>query len=80
MHFQLNGNTYQNDGTQEFIDRKIRPDGFSTFLRDQQVSVPTDTPAVDKAWILSRVMGGSVPVERYNQLLPEVVRALHIEA
>jgi hypothetical protein len=33
MHFQMGGNTYNNPRTQDFIARKIRADGFSTFRR-----------------------------------------------
>jgi hypothetical protein len=51
MHFQLaslaNGgdiNTYGNPAVDDFIKRKIRPDGFSTYRRSG--SAPPPTPAV----------------------------------
>lgn len=31
MHWQMGYNTYQNPSTQDFINRKIGPDGFSTY-------------------------------------------------
>jgi hypothetical protein len=34
MHWQMGYNTYRNSHTQDFIDRKIRPDGFSFFRKD----------------------------------------------
>lgn len=33
MHFQMGGNTWNNPRTQDFINRKIRADGFSTYRR-----------------------------------------------
>lgn len=33
MHFQMGYDTYNNPRTADFIARKIRPDGFSTFMR-----------------------------------------------
>jgi hypothetical protein len=41
MHWQMGYDTYKNSHTQEFIDRKIRPDGFSFFRQ-------TITPAIDR--------------------------------
>lgn len=48
MHFQLaslanggNINTYQNPHTADFIARKIRADGFSTFRRGSQSATPS---------------------------------------
>lgn len=37
MHFQVGYNTYQNPHTADFIARKIRADGFSTFRRGNSV-------------------------------------------
>lgn len=34
MHFQMGGNTFNNPRTQDFINRKIRSDGFSKYKRD----------------------------------------------
>lgn len=36
MHFQVGYNTYQNPHTADFIARKIRADGFSTFRRGKK--------------------------------------------
>lgn len=36
MHFQVGYNTYQNPHTADFIARKIRADGFSTFRRSNK--------------------------------------------
>ena len=36
MHFQMGYGTYQNPKTQDFINRKIRSDGFSRFRREAQ--------------------------------------------
>jgi hypothetical protein len=54
MHFQLaslaNGgdiDTFNNPHTQDFINRKIRADGFSTFRRDNAVPPPPD-PALSR--------------------------------
>lgn len=76
MHFQLgslaNGgtvNTYNNPHTADFINRKIRPDGFSTFRRG-------DAPSVDAAQVLSDAMGRRLSLDRYRQLLPAVAEAL----
>lgn len=49
MHFQMGGNTYQNPKTADFIARKIRADGFSTFKRGGSTT-PAQTPSpVSKA-------------------------------
>jgi predicted chitinase len=69
MHFQLGYETYGNDHTQDFIDRKIRSDGYSTFRRDKEL--PQRGEAAD---ILARAMGSGVPFERYQALLPGVLR------
>jgi hypothetical protein len=34
MHWQMGYGTYGNPNTADFIARKVRPDGFSTFRRD----------------------------------------------
>lgn len=41
MHFQVGYNTYQNPHTADFIARKIRADGFSTFRRGNSVVLST---------------------------------------
>lgn len=66
MHFQLGGNTYNNPRTADFILRKIRPDGFSTFKRGD-----TPTPAAsDPAWVLAKATG--LTIERCRVILPAV--------
>ncbi|OMC44723.1 hypothetical protein A5742_27515 [Mycolicibacterium fortuitum] len=76
MHWQLsslaNGgdiNTFNNPHTQDFINRKIRPDGYSTFRRGS-------APSVDAAQVLSDAMGGRLSLDRYRQLLPAVTASL----
>ena len=54
MHFQMNGNTFNNDRCQDFIDRKIRADGFSTFRRDAGAPAPAVGDAAD---VLARATG-----------------------
>ena len=46
MHHQMGYDTYQNSHTQDFIDRKIRPDGFSFFRRGQDVPQMDRKPVV----------------------------------
>lgn len=66
MHFQLGGRTFNNPATGDFILRKIRPDGFSTFRRGD-----TPTPAAqDAAWVLQKATGLSL--ERSREILPMV--------
>lgn len=40
MHFQMGYNTFGSAVTDDFINRKIRADGFSTFRRDGQAAPP----------------------------------------
>ena len=72
MHSQVGYNSYGNPHTQDFINRKIRPDGFSTFRRG---SAPP-APAVNLAQILCDAMGGSLSLDRYRELLPAAQQAL----
>lgn len=71
MHWQMGYGTYNQAAdapdprVREFVARKIRPDGFSTFRRDP-------APNVDAAPILSNAMGGRLSLERYRELLPAV--------
>ena len=69
MHVQMGYDTYGNPHTADFIRRKIRPDGYSTFRRG-------DMPAVDLAAVLADAMGGSLSLDRYRELLPAVQQAL----
>lgn len=66
MHFQVGYNTYQNPHTADFIARKIRADGFSTFRRD---SKPTSA-----APILAAATG--LPEARAAEILPAVADGL----
>ena len=69
MHFQLGYNTFQNPHTDDFIARKIRADGYSTFRRG-------NAPAVDLAQVLADAMGDRVSLDRYRDLLPAVQQCL----
>jgi len=76
MHFQCAGNTYGSKNVAEvndFIRRKIRPDGFSTYRRGGTVTAGGLTPQV-----LARIMDNRVTPSRYEQLHPAVLRALDI--
>jgi putative chitinase len=66
MHFQMGYNTVNNPAiVQEFIDRFIRPDGFSTFRRGSDAP---QTPVVDAATILARATG--VSYAKAQEILP----------
>ena len=69
MHVQMGYNTYGNPHTADFIARKIRPDGCSTFRRGAM-------PAVDLAQVLADAMGDTLSLDRYRELLPAVQQAL----
>jgi hypothetical protein len=43
MHFQMGYNTYRNQHTADFIARKIRADGYSTFRRGSDPAPPTSS-------------------------------------
>ena len=61
MHFQLGGNTYNNPKTADFIRRKIRPDGFSTFKRGAAGAVPGGAvPVLAEATGLSLQRAGEI--------------------
>lgn len=64
MHFNMGYGTYGNPHTADFIARKIRPDGYSTFRRG-------DRPRDDgSAAVLARATGLSLA--RATQILPQV--------
>ncbi|AOZ61251.1 lysin A [Mycobacterium phage DarthPhader] len=70
MHFQMGYDTWNNPHTGDFILRKIRPDGFSTFRRGD-----TPTPAAeDPAWVLQKATGLSYA--RASEILPAVTAGL----
>lgn len=69
MHWQMAYGTYQDqDRLRDFVSRKIRPDGFSTFRRGNI--------SFNGAQVLSNAMLNSLSIERYQQLLPAVQDAL----
>jgi predicted chitinase len=79
MHFQMGGSTYgsQHVGkVNDFIRRKIRADGFSTYKRGGTPAPPPPPPVEDGALVLSKAMGGSVSLDRYRELLPGVRDAI----
>ena len=69
MHYQMGYDTYGSSHTADFIARKIRQDGYSTFRRGLM-------PAVDLAAVLADAMGGSLSLDRYRELLPAVQQVL----
>lgn len=75
MHFQVGYDTYNNPKTADFIQRKIRADGFSTYQRGSASGPPADVTA-DAAQILSDVMGARLTLDRYRELLPAVSESL----
>lgn len=77
MHFQMGYGTWNNPKTQDFINRKIRPDGYSTFRRGgTSTPAPAQVTYGEKAQILSEAMGGTLSLQRYSELLPAVQQAL----
>ena len=75
MHFQMGGDTFNNPRTQNFIDRKIRPDGFSTFRRGgTPVPQPQPQPSADAVGVLARAAGLST--DWATKVLPQVREGL----
>lgn len=80
MHLQLRAGTYdqKNDRpTQQvldFINRKIRPDGFSSFRRGSGGVVPAPPPTVNAVDVLARATG--VTAAKASQILIGVVNGL----
>lgn len=68
MHFQMGGDTYNNPRTADFIARKIRADGFSTFRRGSQ------SPTSSAASVLAKATGLSV--DRATEILGPVREGL----
>lgn len=77
MHFQMSytsAGPKNFDRINDFIRRKIRADGFSTFRRSSAPPpAPAAPPAVD---VLARAMGATPGVD-YAALLPAVTQCLH---
>ncbi|AIW02905.1 endolysin [Mycobacterium phage Malec] len=68
MHFQMGYNTVNNPAiVQEFIDKYIRPDGFSTFRRGGNAP---QAPVVDAATVLAKAVG--IGYEKAKTILPAV--------
>jgi predicted chitinase len=71
MHHQMGYDTWNNPHTGDFIARKIRADGFSTFRRGNGPQAPTPGDAVS---VLTRATG--VTVAKAQQILVGVVNGL----
>ncbi len=69
MHFQMGYDTYGSRQTADFIARKIRADGYSTYQRGS-------APVVDKAQILAAATGLSY--SRAADILPAVTAGLRL--
>ena len=67
MHFQMGYGTYGNTRVADFIRRKIRSDGFSTY-------VDATAPILDAAQVLARATG--LGIERAAFILPQVQEGL----
>lgn len=79
MHFQMGGNTYgsQNvDRVNDFIRRKIRPDGFSTYKRGATPTAPPPVAGANAVDILARATGLSPA--RASEILPTMVDGLRM--
>lgn len=79
MHFQMGYDTYGSENVgrvQDFINRKIRADGFSTFRRGGAVTPPTPTPVSDQATVLARAT--SIPTAKAAEILPTVLAGLKL--
>lgn len=79
MHFQMGYHTYGSDNVarvQDFINRKIRADGFSIFRRGGAVTPPTPPPAGDQATVLARATG--IPTAKAAEILPTVLAGLKL--
>jgi len=68
MHFQMGYNTYGNPKVADFIRRKIRADGYSTYQRGDAV------PALDPVDVLARATG--IMYQFAQQILPAVQSGL----
>jgi predicted chitinase len=76
MHVQMNGGTYGSenvDKVNDFIRRKIRADGFSTFRRGGAVTPPPPPPS-NQVDVLARATG--VSATKAQEILVGVVNGL----
>lgn len=85
MHFQMGGNTYGSHNVEkvnDFIRRKIRPDGFSTFRRKLDGTVPPPTPPAqppaggNQVDVLARAAG--ITTQKATQILPTMLEGLRL--
>jgi predicted chitinase len=79
MHFQMGGNTYGSQHVEkvnDFIRRKIRPDGFSTFKRGGVVAPPGPQPAGNQVDILARAAG--ISAAKATEILPTMIDGLRL--
>jgi putative chitinase len=74
MHHQMGYDTWNNPRVQDFINRKIRPDGFSTFRRGGTSASPPPTNSVSQADVLARATG--ISFTKATAILPQVSFAL----
>ena len=75
MHWQMGYDTFGNENVakvNDFIRRRIRPDGYSTFRREGQV--PSGPPSVSAVDVLARATG--ISHDRALDVLPQVSFAL----
>ena len=72
MHSQMGYGTFNNPHTQDFINRKIRADGLSTFRRG---TAPAPPPVPDAVAVLAEAMGNRNGVN-YAAKLPAVQQCL----
>lgn len=80
MHWQMGYDTFGNrPACQDFITRKIRPDGFSTMRRAAPAPAPAPAPpAADGAAILAAAAGISTALA--TQILPALAAGLALAA
>jgi putative chitinase len=75
MHHQMGYDTWNNPRVRDFIARKIRADGFSTFRRGTvPPPPPPPVPANNAADVLARATG--LDLSRATTILPTVVSGL----
>jgi predicted chitinase len=60
MHFQMGYNSYNSPATQDFINRKITADGFSTYRRDGSVPIPPAAPAAPAATSAAATLAAAI--------------------
>jgi predicted chitinase len=79
MHFQMGANTYGSQNVEkvnDFIRRKIRADGFSTYKRGGTVPPPAPPVGGNSVDILARATG--LTAARASEILPTMVEGLRL--